>query len=1030
MKNKRKITTIFILCALAISSVFGALLSGCHEHIYLERVIEPTCTAQGYTQYVCSCGLNYVDQSSYVEKLEHVPVEVPAIAPTCMTDGRLAGVRCENCYLVLSGMEIDPSNIEHEIPDGARNCIHCNQSATGGFYYTYDRKTEQVAMTPIKNSALVSGNAILSNAVRFSAISSQLFFPVTQIKIEAFSKGCGEVKSFFIRENMRHIEEGCFQYCRSLEKIAVADGNEYFTNSQSVLYSKDMQRLICFPQQHYLTAFEDATKRVFEVPDGVTAIGDYAFFGAKNLTKITIPSSVTRIGKNAFKDCLGLQFNEYENGYYLGNEQNPYLVLIKTAERRVKNFTIHPDCKIIYDSAFKDAVSLEQIVVPNGVVDIGAFAFNGCSSLVDVSLPNTLENISEGAFKNCIYLETIDIPNSVTAFGKQAFMGCTELNTINLSSALKEISAECFRNCKKLVNITIPSSVNKIGIYAFYSCLDLEELVIPNGVKIIESYAFRNCTSLQRLTIPDSLEDVGRDLFTSCHDLVYNEYEQGYYLGNEQNKYVVMISVKDPEITNCTINENCKIIYAEAFKTCTKIEEISIPHNVISIGEAAFKYCKALRNITISDAVKLIGVDMFTECYALESITVDANNPIFSSYDGALYNKAKTIIICAPKNITTLEIAPTVIAIEDNAFNGCRNLVNLTLPTSTFEIIAKSRLKLKSVTINGGDTISQGVFESCSNLENLTLSDAITKIEKNALSNCSSLIFNEYQNGLYLGSLENPYLALISVKDNTATAFTLHEDCKIIYQRALSNMNSLEIVNFSSNLLGVGEKAFYGSDRIKTVNYDGDIAKWVEIEFIDLYSNPVSVSRSLKINGEDVTEIDLTSSIKVGAYALYNCQSITKVTLGNMVQSIGDYAFFGCSNLEEIFISDSVESIGNFAFSDCVKLKSVIIPDGVLTLGEKAFKGCTSLESAVLGHGITLIENRVFSGCTNIKEITIENNRATIGDCAFYYCRELGKITFNGSTVGWKAMKKGANWDYTTGEYQIICLDGDLEKAD
>ncbi len=1006
------------MAVISVTCIFGALLSGCHEHLYVERVVDPTCTSSGYTEYTCSCGANYIDEDSYTSKLEHVPVEVPAVAPSCMTDGRKEGVRCATCYAVLSGMEVEYSTIEHQMVD--RNCIHCNKSAVNGFYYTYNRNTGEVAMTPIKSSTKIYGDVILTTLVRFKAISSQTFFPVTQIKSDAFSSGCTGITSLFVRENMREIGDGAFQYLKSLEKIAVEETNLYYADRQSILYNKDMTKIICFPQKHYLEELV--------LDDRVTEIGGYAFYGAKNLKKITIPSSVTRIGKNAFKDCTSLEYNEYEGGYYLGNDENPYLVLCQVKNRRSSEFTIHPNCKIIYDSAFKDCVNVESLVIPNGVLDIGSLAFGGCSSLVEITLPSSLENISESAFKNCIFLESISIPANVRSVGVGTFDGCIALHTISFSNGIEQLPEEVFKNCKKLVNFTIPSTVKKIGVRAFYSCLSLKELIVPEGTTSIGSYAFRNCTSLVKLSLPQSLVDLGKDLFSSCYDLEYNEYEKGFYLGNEANKYEILVSVEDSEMTTGIINENCRIIYAEAFKTCTMLKEISIPHNVISIGEAAFKYCKALQTITISDAVTSIGADMFTECQSLKSINVDSANPRFSSIDGVLYNKAQTILICVPRNITEITIPSTVLAVEDDAFNGCKNIEKATLPTSAFGLIAKSRLQIKEIIINGGDTLEQNIFDSCTNLERLILSEDITKIEKNALTGCVSLKYNEYQNGYYIGSPSNPYLALITVKDSNVTEFTVHPECRVIYQRALMNMNNLEEITISEGVLSIGERAFYGSDKLAKVNYNGQIDRWVEIDFVDSLSNPLSKAGRLFIGGVEVSEINLATSSIINPYAFYNCKSITKVTLGDNVASIGEYAFYEASNLAEIIISESVESIGQFAFSGCVKLQSIIVPDGVLEIGEKAFKGCTALQNATIGHGVTLYGNRVFADCESLTTITISNNTAEIGDFTFYYCEALVTINFNGSTVDWKAMKKGANWDYKTGEYIIVCTDGNIVK--
>ena len=122
----------------------------------------------------------------------------------------------------------------------------------------------------------------------------------------------------------------------------------------------------------------------------------------------------------------------------------------------------------------------------------------------------------------------------------------------------------------------------------------VNEVIIPNGVTTIRVCAFYGCTSLTSVTIPDSVTTIGEYAFSDCTSLKYNEYHNAYYLGNDNNPYVVLVKAKSKNITSCEINENCKFIHSKAFFKCTSLTNITIPNSVITIGEHAFSKCSSL----------------------------------------------------------------------------------------------------------------------------------------------------------------------------------------------------------------------------------------------------------------------------------------------------------------------------------------------------------------------------------------------------------------------------------------------------
>ena len=168
----------------------------------------------------------------------------------------------------------------------------------------------------------------------------------------------------------------------------------------------------------------------FEIPNGVTEIGRYAFYACTSLTNITIPDSVTEIGEFAFSGCKSLKYNEYDNAYYLGNDTDPYVVLVKAKDTTISSCNINQSTKIIYNFAFSGCSSLTSITIPDGVTEIGQSAFSGCINLTSVIIGNGVTIIKYGAFSNCYSLENITIPKNVIQMEPGVFRECSSLTVI------------------------------------------------------------------------------------------------------------------------------------------------------------------------------------------------------------------------------------------------------------------------------------------------------------------------------------------------------------------------------------------------------------------------------------------------------------------------------------------------------------------------------------------------------------------------------------------------------------------------
>ena len=208
-----------------------------------------------------------------------------------------------------------------------------------------------------------------------------------------------------------------------------------------------------------------------KLPETIKMIGTMAFAGIPTLTNVEIPNSIEKVGTYAFAGSEMLEFTEYENALYLGNEDNPYLVLVAPKDTNIVTCEINNQTKVIVDIAFNGCYFLETVYVGNGVKYISSGAFMSCSLLKEVIFGenSALIGIGAMAFMGCDIAKII-LPNTVESIGQYAFGVNESLTSITISNSLKTIDELAFSYCSSLEKIVIPESVEFIGEYAFEWC--------------------------------------------------------------------------------------------------------------------------------------------------------------------------------------------------------------------------------------------------------------------------------------------------------------------------------------------------------------------------------------------------------------------------------------------------------------------------------------------------------------------------------------------------------------------------------
>ena len=305
-----------------------------------------------------------------------------------------------------------------------------------GIYYKIEGSVACVTFQRYATGVYISdyhGDVVIPSIVTYQDKT----YPVTIIDSNAFIC-CYELTSVTIPESITLIRSKAFDKCFGLTRVTI--------NDLAAWCNMDIQSNPLYYAQHLYLNDTEVTD--LTIPDGITAIRDYAFGGCAGLKSVTIPNSVTSIGNNAFEDCSGLT----------------------------------------------------NITIPNSVTEIGAVAFECCTSLTSVTLGNAVKTIGHDAFSGCTALSDIIIPNSVTAIGARAFDLCTSLTSVTLSNRVSSIGVGTFYGCTSLTGIDIPDSVTAIGSSAFEGCTSLASVTLGKSVTTIGEYAFSKTSAIETIT--------------------------------------------------------------------------------------------------------------------------------------------------------------------------------------------------------------------------------------------------------------------------------------------------------------------------------------------------------------------------------------------------------------------------------------------------------------------------------------------------------------------------------------------------
>ena len=713
---------------------------------------------------------------------------------------------------------------------------------------------------------------------------------------------------------------------------------------------------------HYGKNYRDACLRApwpkdiktVTIENGVTSIGGYAFYSCEELAAITIPDSVTSIGMSAFEDCENLAA-----------------------------ITIPDGVTRISQNAFSSCRNLTDIVIPKSVTSIGTFAFYYCRKLTAIIIPGNVTSIENRAFSACDALKDIYYAGSeaqwTSAITDRAATGIADSVTIHCNYPY---DAHTFGGWTVVsaATCTVPGVEKRActdagcketqsrEIAALGHDWDWDHAVITKAATETEAgeetYTCTRCGGTKVEEIPALTTESG----TCGENLTWTlDSEKTLTVSGTGYMRFEGMSTVGPwgySVKKAIIGEGVLNIDNCAFWECVDLESVQLPSTLKSIGDKAFQYCTSLKEITIPASVEEMD-HPFISCESLQGFHVAADNPNYCDVNGVLMSKDQTKLYFYPlgRPDTSYTVPSTVQSIEYCSFSDSQMLKTVTIPGTVKKIDINAFMyskQLQQVSLSTGlERIGTFAFAFCPELKTMTIPGSVefdyedwhdqNYCGGSMFYECESLESVVFQEGVT--SIPNAFygaekLKTVSIPSTVESMSTGFSSC--------GKLEEISVADGNANFCSVNGILF-NKDRSELLVYPGGKAA-------DSYRIPDTV-------------------IHIGESAFYGCTRLKTVSIPASVSGVGRCAFGGIS-LKEILVD---EQNAAFCSTDGVLFDkgktelirypagkvatSYQIPTSVTSVSDGAFTYCCHLKTIAIPKGITEFTDWVFMCCYNLEDV-------------------------------------------------------------
>lgn len=500
---------------------------------------------------------------------------------------------------------------------------------------------------------------------------------ITAIGSCAFAT-CGALESVEIPATVKTIEEGAFLECSALKSV---------TSLNRFPFGID--------ETVFEGAYETATLRV---PGGSEELYGKAT-GWKNFTKVESFATDVAVGDKFVASGVTYKVTDSSDNAevvvsYCHFDGKPSAALIKNANLEgytgdlVIPATISFQNKTykvtaLADSCFFGAKNLTSVVLPEGITEIPAHAFNmnlaykETSRLKSIYIPSTVTTIAQNAFNYCDSVKNFKLPEALTTIDANAFSQCLSLESIEIPAGVTTLPTYAFNYCSALRNVTFKGAVTKLGSNVFYQCSSLESINLPEGITEIPGYAFGACKALTDITLPSTVKSIGGSAFNGCSSLETIDLENVTSIGSQAFQGCTKLTVELPA--------GLTTLGMAAFENCKALKRAVIPAGVTTLNTRMFSGCSALEEVTFANRVTSIQSAFFKDCTSLKKITFAGNTGVRDDSGAVIIPEGITSIATnAFANCKALKLSPklpsTLTLIGDYAFDGMTQLTSIELP--------------------------------------------------------------------------------------------------------------------------------------------------------------------------------------------------------------------------------------------------------------------------------------------------------------------------------------------------------------
>ena len=714
-----------------------------------------------------------------------------------------------------------------------------------------------------------------------------------------------------------------------------------------------------------------------------TATLDYGVYGTGDITtvdvvfgsKYTLPAPVSNDPYKAFggwfsrPDGQGEQYTD-EFGNSLLNWRDYQNVTIYAGWLDVFTFNEISNGEEYSVSKGRGTDLVTTITIPTTfnnkpITTVEATAFQDCSNLVEINIPNTIKLIAVGS----------EGPNGVSS----CFKGCSKLQRVNIYEVEGAIAEDVvyssidgvliyknpFTNYVELAYVpyftkagiyTIPSGVTAIPTKTFASCSKLTEIVVPSSVEYIGEAAFSSCSNLIAITFEESTEG---------EEIKELKMEKKAFSGNSKLVDLSLparIAQFDSEtIESCSALANVHIVgkYANALYTSidgvvTTIDKTTIiycprgrvgsyvtPVGVTTIKKNAFASCSKLTEITISGQVTEIEESAFKSCYNVTSLFFNgvSNDAPLAIRTNAFYGCSSLTEVILPANLVTLEIY---------AFGGTSKLTKVTVLSSNPDISFANNAFATSGTTNNFYVTDLEIGRSVSTLEFAgVFGPKLQKVEVNT----SNPNYTSVDGVLY----NKDVTTVVYYPSGREGTYSLPNTVTTIGARVFESKDAITNIVFNKNIVLIGEGAFKSCKSLTSIEF----------------------------------EEGGTAELTIQDSAFYQCTALTTIVLPERLVYIGNNAFEQCNGATSISLPNSVEYIGDYAFASCAKLTEIVLPANLKELFETQKVASSSSDY----YADNRARSHAFYNCTKLANISIaetNENYKTVDGILYRIVKEDG----------------------------------------